>query len=53
MGFPPWFQEAMQGRLEEVSARIEYQPELQDIRAEAAQAFRALFEGKDSMSHRG
>lgn len=47
MGFPPWFRLAMQGRLEEVSARIEHHPDLNDVRAEADKAFEALFEGKD------
>ncbi|GGH67899.1 hypothetical protein GCM10008014_49820 [Paenibacillus silvae] len=47
MGFPPWFRQAIQGRMDEVSARIEHDPELSFIREQADKAFEALFAGKD------
>ncbi len=47
MEFPSWFRQVVQGRLEEVSARIEHHPDLNDVRAEADQAFESLFEDKD------
>ncbi|GIQ70099.1 hypothetical protein DUZ99_18360 [Xylanibacillus composti] len=47
MEFPPWFRQVMQGRLDEVSARIEHHPDLNDVRAAADRAFEALFEGRD------
>ncbi|MFB5762431.1 hypothetical protein [Paenibacillus medicaginis] len=47
MELPRWFQQAIQGRLEDVSARIEYDPELNHIRKQADKAFEALFAGKD------
>ncbi|MED4599638.1 hypothetical protein P9314_02830 [Paenibacillus validus] len=47
MDFPPWFRQAIQGRLDDVSARIEYNPELNRIRAEESKAFQVLFAGMD------
>ncbi|MEK3827695.1 hypothetical protein [Paenibacillus sp. FSL K6-1558] len=47
MDFPPWMQQAIQARLNEVSARIEHDPELNRVRGETDEAFEALFAGKD------
>lgn len=47
MGFPPWFRQAIQGRLDEISATIEYHPELRRMRAEEHKAFQALFADMD------
>jgi hypothetical protein len=47
MNFPPWLQRAIQARLDEVSARIEHDPELSRVRGETDEAFEALFGGKD------
>lgn len=47
MGFPAWFRQAIQGRLDEISAKIEYHPELGRVSAEEHQAFQALFAGMD------
>jgi hypothetical protein len=46
MDFPPWLQQAFQARLDEVSARIEHDPELSRVRGETDEAFEALFAGK-------
>ncbi|KAA8785444.1 hypothetical protein EC604_16505 [Paenibacillus amylolyticus] len=46
MDFPPWMQRAIQARLDEVSARIEQDPELSSVREETDEAFEALFAGK-------
>lgn len=43
MDFPPWLQQAIQARLDEVSARIEHDPELIRVRGEIDEAFEALF----------
>jgi 2,3-bisphosphoglycerate-independent phosphoglycerate mutase len=47
MGLPLWFRQVIQGRLDEVSARIEHDPELNRVRTEANKAFNALFAGMD------
>ncbi|PAF30807.1 hypothetical protein [Paenibacillus sp. 7516] len=47
MDFPPWMQRAIQARLDEVSAQIEHDPELNRVRGETNEAFEALFAGKD------
>nr|WP_154958381.1 hypothetical protein [Paenibacillus xylanexedens] len=47
MDFPPWMQRAIQARLDEVTARIEHDPELSRVRGETDQAFEVLFVGKD------
>jgi hypothetical protein len=47
MDFPPWLQQAIQARLDEVSARIEHDPELSRVREEKDEAFEGLFAGKD------
>ncbi|PYE47862.1 hypothetical protein HUB98_24455 [Paenibacillus barcinonensis] len=47
MDFPPWIQRAIQARLDEVTARIEHDPELSLIRGETDEAFEALFAGQD------
>ena len=47
MKLPLWFRQAIQERLDEVSARIEHDPELSHIRKQADHAFEALFAGKD------
>ncbi|KOY16791.1 hypothetical protein [Paenibacillus xylanivorans] len=46
MDFPRWMQRAIQARLDEVSARIEHDPELSRVRGKADEAFESLFEGK-------
>ncbi|WP_366345973.1 hypothetical protein [Paenibacillus amylolyticus] len=47
MDFPPWLQQAIQARLEEMSSRIEHDPELSRVRGETDEAFEALFAGKN------
>jgi hypothetical protein len=47
MNFPTWLQQAIQARLDEVSAQIEHDPELSRIRGETDEAFEALFASKD------
>lgn len=47
MDFPPWFQNAIQRRLDYVSATIEHHPELRQLRVEARTAFDAMFSGVD------
>nr|WP_154982888.1 hypothetical protein [Paenibacillus xylanexedens] len=47
MDFPPWMQRAIQARLDEVTARIEHDPELSRVRGETDEAFEALFAGKE------
>ncbi|MGE6579124.1 hypothetical protein [Paenibacillus xylanexedens] len=47
MNFPPWLQQAIQARLDEVSAQIEHDPELSRVREEKDEAFEGLFAGKD------
>ena len=43
MEFPSWFQSSIQERLDEVSARIQFQPDLRKYRQEEKGAFEALF----------
>lgn len=47
MDFPPWLRQAIQARLDEVSARIEHDPELSRVREEKDEAFEGLLAGKD------
>jgi hypothetical protein len=47
VSFPMWFLQAIQGRLEEVSAQIEYDSKLGRIREEESEAFQALFASVD------
>ncbi|MEO2214565.1 hypothetical protein ABGV40_27215 [Paenibacillus amylolyticus] len=47
MKLPPWLQQAIQARLDEVSARIEHDPVLSRVREEKDEAFEGLFAGKD------
>lgn len=47
MDFPPWMQRAIQARLDEVTARIEHDPELSRVRGGTDEAFEVLFAGKD------
>ncbi|MCD9023499.1 hypothetical protein [Cohnella silvisoli] len=47
MNLPSWFREAIQGRLDDVAARIQHHPELKRIRAEESKAFQVLFAGMD------
>ncbi|MGO4530432.1 hypothetical protein AB4Z30_15225 [Paenibacillus sp. 2TAF8] len=47
MDFPPWMQRAIQARLDEVTARIEHDPELSRVRGETDEAFEALFASQD------
>ncbi|WP_433751895.1 hypothetical protein [Paenibacillus amylolyticus] len=47
MNLPRWMQRAIQARLEEVSARIEHDPEMSRLRGGTDEAFEALFASKD------
>ncbi|MFB8372860.1 hypothetical protein [Paenibacillus taichungensis] len=47
MDFPSWLQRAIEARLDEVSARIEHEPELSRVRGETDEAFEVLLAGKD------
>ncbi|KWX73551.1 hypothetical protein [Paenibacillus jilunlii] len=47
VGFPAWFLQAMQSRLEEVSAHIEHQSEPRQAFEEERKAFQALFASMD------
>jgi len=47
MDFPPWMQRAIQARLDEMTARIEHDPELSRVRGRTDEAFEVLFAGKD------
>ncbi|MGV2964853.1 hypothetical protein [Paenibacillus sp. AGC30] len=47
MDFPRWLQRAIQARLDEVSSRIEQDPELSRVRGGTDEAFEVLFAGKD------
>ena len=47
MEFPSWFQNAIQRRLDHVSARIERHLELRRCRDEEESAFHAMFSGVD------
>lgn len=48
MEVPAWFRNAMQQRLDEVAARSDADPELQQARAEEQQAFASLYGGMDA-----
>ncbi|XID93155.1 hypothetical protein ACF3MZ_01045 [Paenibacillaceae bacterium WGS1546] len=43
MQWPSWFQSAIQERLDDVSARIQFDPSMSRYRAEEKRAFEALF----------
>lgn len=45
MEFPSWFQNAIQQRLDHISAQIERHPELRSCRGEENAAFHAMFSG--------
>lgn len=47
VSFPAWFIQTMQGRLNEVTAQIEYQSEPRLIFEEESKAFQALFDSID------
>ncbi|WP_426334330.1 hypothetical protein ACN9MH_07790 [Paenibacillus silvae] len=47
MDFPPWMQRALQARLDEVTVRIDHDPELSRVRGETDEAFEALFASQD------
>ncbi|MNB81974.1 hypothetical protein D3C75_287730 [compost metagenome] len=47
VGFPAWFVQTMQGRLNEVTAQIEYQSEPRLVFEEESKAFQALFDSMD------
>lgn len=47
MDFPPWMQRAIQARLDEVTSRIEHDPELSRVRGRTDEAFGVLFADKD------
>jgi len=43
MDFPSWFQSAIQERLDDVTARIQFHSDLSDYRSQEKSAFEALF----------
>ena len=43
MEFPSWFQSAIQERLDDVAARIQFHADLREYREEEKQAFEVLF----------
>lgn len=45
--FPAWFRQIIQKRLDKVTAKVAYHPELEQLRREEEAAFRALFAGID------
>lgn len=47
MNFPPWFLQTIQGRLEEMSARIDHHADFEQVRGEEDEAFQALFASVD------
>ncbi|MBU5672158.1 hypothetical protein [Paenibacillus brevis] len=47
MEFPAWFRQIIQKRLDKVSSKVTYHPDLEQIRKEEEQAFQALFAGVD------
>jgi hypothetical protein len=47
MNFPAWFLQAIQGRLDEVTAQIEHQSEPERVFEEESKAFQALFASMD------
>ncbi|MFC5404666.1 hypothetical protein [Cohnella soli] len=47
MGFPPWFQRAIQERMDCVAARIVRHPEIRKLREEEDKAFQKLFSNMD------
>ncbi|CAM3281570.1 MULTISPECIES: hypothetical protein [Paenibacillus] len=47
MEFPSWFRQIIQKRLDKVTAKIAYHPDLEQIRREEEKAFQALFAGID------
>lgn len=47
MEFPSWFQNAIQRRVDRVSAWVEHHPDLQPFRVEESQAFEAMMAGLD------
>lgn len=47
MSFPAWFTQTIQGRLNEVTAQIEYQSESRHAFEEESKAFEALFDSMD------
>ncbi|WP_372628911.1 hypothetical protein [Cohnella sp.] len=49
MEWPSWFQSAIQERLDEVTARIQFDPSVSRHRVEEKQAFEALFSRMDIM----
>lgn len=52
MELPGWFRQAMQKRIDDVAARIEYHPELRGIRKEEREALLQLFAGQDLAANR-
>jgi len=48
MQLPSWFQSAIQERLDDITARIQFDPNLSQYRTEEKQAFEALFSIDDS-----
>ncbi|WP_339171305.1 hypothetical protein NSQ55_03660 [Paenibacillus sp. FSL H7-0943] len=47
VGFPAWFLQTIQGRLDEVTAQIEHQSEPRYVFEEERKAFQALFDSMD------
>lgn len=51
MAFPPWFQQAIQRRLDHVTAQLEHHPELMKYREEERTAYQAMIVGDGNMPH--
>lgn len=49
MEVPAWFRNAMQQRLDQIAARSDANPELQQARAEERKAFASLYGGMDAV----
>ncbi len=49
MQWPPWFQIAIQERLDDVTARIQFDPNMNSYRVEEKKAFEALFSKESAM----
>lgn len=47
VGFPVWFLQTIQGRLDEVTAQVEHQSEPRHVFEEERKAFQALFDSMD------
>ncbi|SIR50270.1 hypothetical protein SAMN05880570_4020 [Paenibacillus sp. RU4T] len=51
MAFPPWFQQAIQRRLDHVAAQLEHHPELKKYREKERNAYQAMIVGDGNLPH--